>query len=54
MAAVIGVTVGLVLGFVMGWLVRDTQSRPLISADDEHGIGVPEDWYRRQREKSDS
>ena len=52
MAAVVGVIVGLVLGFVAGWLVRDAQSRPLISADDEHGLGVPENWYRRQSEKS--
>ena len=53
MAVVIGVVVGLVLGFVFGWLVRDAQSRPLISGDDEFGVGVPGEWYRRQSEDAD-
>lgn len=48
MAVVIGVVVGVVFGFVFGWLVRDAATRPLISDDDEFGLGVPADWHRRQ------
>ena len=48
MGAVLGVAVGLVIGFVAGWLIRDTQSRPLTPPGERFGIGVPEDWHRRQ------
>ena len=50
MAAAIGVVVGLVLGFVAGWLVRDASSRPLLT-NREFGIGVPAEWHRRQAEQ---
>ena len=50
MAVVTGVVVGLVLGFVAGWLIRDARSRPLLSDDDELGLGVPEEWRRRQKD----
>ena len=50
MSAVLGLVVGLVIGFIVGWLIRDTQSRPLIAPGERFGVGVPEDWHRRQRD----
>ena len=49
MGAVIGVLVGLVVGFIIGWLIRDTQSRPLRAPGERFGVGVPEEWHRRQQ-----
>ena len=40
--AVVTLLVGLVVGFILGWLVRDEMSRPLLR--DDIGLGVPEDW----------
>jgi len=41
MFAIVTLAVGLVIGFVLGWLVRDAQSRPLIAPGEKFGIGVP-------------
>jgi hypothetical protein len=53
MGAVIGVGVGLVIGFIVGWLTRDVQSRPLTGAHDRLGIGVPGEWHRREAARGD-
>ena len=41
MFAIVTLVVGLVIGFVFGWLVRDASSRPLIAPGEKFGIGVP-------------
>ena len=41
MFAIVALAVGLVIGFVFGWLVRDAGSRPLIAPGEEFGVGVP-------------
>ncbi len=41
MFAIVTLVVGLVIGFVAGWLVRDARSRPLIAPGEKFGIGVP-------------
>jgi NhaP-type Na+/H+ or K+/H+ antiporter len=41
MNAIVALAVGLVIGFVLGWLVRDARNRPLIVAGEEFGLGVP-------------
>ncbi len=48
MGAILALVVGAVIGFIAGWLVRDTLSRPLIAPGDEFGLGVPGEWHRRQ------
>ena len=45
--AVVALLVGLALGFIFGWLVRDEMSRPLMG--DEVGIGVPGQWVERRK-----
>ena len=49
---VVGVIVGLVLGFVGGWLVRDAQGRPLRGHGEPFGLGVSEEWHRRETGRS--
>ena len=41
MNAIVVLAVGLVIGFVLGWLVRDARSRPLIAPGEKFGLGVP-------------
>ena len=41
MNTIIALAVGLVIGFVFGWLVRDARDRPLIAPGEEFGVGVP-------------
>ena len=49
MGVIVALLVGAVLGFVAGWLLRDASSRPLTRPGEQIGVGVPDDWYRRQR-----
>jgi NhaP-type Na+/H+ or K+/H+ antiporter len=41
MNMIVALAVGLVVGFVLGWLVRDARSRPLLAPGEKFGIGVP-------------
>ena len=41
MNVMVALAVGLVVGFVFGWLVRDSGSRPLVASGEKFGIGVP-------------
>jgi hypothetical protein len=53
LAVVVALGVGLVIGFIAGWLVRDTGERPLTRPGARIGVGVPDEWYRRQRPEVD-
>jgi len=50
MGTIVALVVGGVFGFVAGWLVRDAAGRPLTRAGEQIGVGVPDEWYRRQRD----
>ena len=41
MNAILALAVGMVIGFVFGWLVRDSRARPLLAPGEKFGIGVP-------------
>ena len=41
MNAIVVLAVGLVIGFVLGWLARDARGRVLIAPGEKFGIGVP-------------
>jgi hypothetical protein len=41
--------IGVVIGFIAGWLVRDAAERPLTRPGERIGVGVPHEWYQRQR-----
>ena len=50
MWAIVALGVGLVIGFIFGWLFRDMGSRPLVAPGERFGVGVPGEWVRRQRD----
>ena len=47
---IITLAVGLIIGFIVGWLVRDylTTDKRLLRPEDNFGLGVPGAWYRQQ------
>ena len=41
MLCIAALIVGLVVGYITGWLVRDESTRPLIAPGEAFGTGVP-------------
>lgn len=50
MWALVCLLVGLAIGFIAGWLVRDhlASGRRLIAPGERFGLGVPSHWHEEQ------